>query len=409
MLRAAGPLLLVWRRRAWLLSALLLPGLLLAGCAAARAPSGAPYDATPCPDAWGPHPGAPMEWWYVSGQSAAATPPGQAALAFHAAFFRARVPAEQRLLGVPLAALLPGTYSLASLSVTDLTTGERLLWQHGDLPFGWACAQGPPQHPRLALALGGLRLEELPTPAPGGAPRYGLTAGPLALTLVARTPRVVHPPGFSGGPGLGRLAYQSVPRLSFAGAWRGQPVEGLAWLDHQWGDQVPGRDARWDWHALHLDDGSDVMLYRLTRPDGGGRVLLGSRTRLGGSIEALRGLSLEPCGVWRGAGGRRYATAWRARADGLELQIDPLRPDQETPSLSGVVYWEGPVRVEGTVDGRAVRGTGMGEHLPLPRGGPAAYPCVRSTHQSGSACSTSGASSSARAASSAASAPPAAR
>jgi len=38
-------------------------------------------------------------------------------------------------------------------------------------------------------------------------------------------------------------------------------VEGEVWFDHQWGDfYVIGKPAGWQWFALHLDDGSSLMV-----------------------------------------------------------------------------------------------------------------------------------------------------
>ncbi len=356
------------------LLALLLAGVAAPACTAPRgtAPActaplgptaGERYDLAPRADDWGPHPRAPLEWWYV----AAASP--ECGFAFHAAYFRASPrkafragarppgscspPLVEPLLGT----LFPGPYSLASLSVTDLLTRERALHEVTGFPFGCAPPPGPP----LRLGLHGWSLAEH---APGGP--LTLRAPGLELTLTPLKPRTVHPPGFTGGPGLGHLAYQSVPRLAYAGTWRGRPVAGLAWMDHQWGDLIPGRTARWDWHGLHLSDGSDLMLYDLTRPDGSGRVRSGSRTDAEGRTRALEGLTLEPTTLWSGARGRRYAVGWRVRAAGVSLEIRPLALRQEHASLSGVTYWEGPVSAVGEVEGRPVTGAGLGEHLPWP-------------------------------------------
>jgi predicted secreted hydrolase len=146
-------------------------------------------------------------------------------------------------------------------------------------------------------------------------------------------------------------------------------VRGLAWMDHQWGDPWPGRDVRWDWHGLHLEDGTDLMLFDMTRPDGTARAVHGTRTFPDGRVHALVGLRLVPLGVERVPGGGRYALRWQVAAEGLELVLTPTRLDQQVASRAGVTYWEGAVRAEGTLDGRRVVGLGMGEHLPWPRGG----------------------------------------
>ena len=57
-------------------------------------------------------------------------------------------------------------------------------------------------------------------------------------------------------------------------------------------------------------------------------------------------------------------------AEGLDLAVTPLAPDGEVESVVGIAFWEGPVVVEGTHRGRRVRGTGMGEHFPVPSSRP---------------------------------------
>ena len=46
------------------------------------------------------------------------------------------------------------------------------------------------------------------------------------------------------------------------------PVTGQAWLDREWGSSLLDEEqAGWDWFALHLDDGTDLMVYSLRRKD----------------------------------------------------------------------------------------------------------------------------------------------
>jgi predicted secreted hydrolase len=46
-------------------------------------------------------------------------------------------------------------------------------------------------------------------------------------------------------------------------------VSGLAWLDREWGSSALSEDQEgWDWFALQLSDGSDLMFYNLRRSDG---------------------------------------------------------------------------------------------------------------------------------------------
>ncbi|MCP5133621.1 MAG: hypothetical protein H6976_08445 [Gammaproteobacteria bacterium] len=68
--------------------------------------------------------------------------------------------------------------------------------------------------------------------------------------------------------------YYSYTRLPTAGVMvlNGQAfqVAGASWLDREWSTSALGPEqSGWDWFALQLDDGRDVMFYRLRRKDGG--------------------------------------------------------------------------------------------------------------------------------------------
>jgi predicted secreted hydrolase len=67
--------------------------------------------------------------------------------------------------------------------------------------------------------------------------------------------------------------YYSIPRIAVVGAVEidGEPVEveGLAWMDHEFGTSQLGRDQiGWDWFSLQLANNEELMLYGLRRPDG---------------------------------------------------------------------------------------------------------------------------------------------
>src|SRR5690606_41421449 len=98
----------------------------------------------------------------------------------------------------------------------------------------------------------------------------------LTLTLAPEKPPVLH-----GEAGLSRKSaepgnasyYYSLPRLTARGALEVDgvvhDVSGRAWLDREWGSSALAPDQEgWDWFALQLSDGSDLMFYRLRRDDG---------------------------------------------------------------------------------------------------------------------------------------------
>ena len=143
-------------------------------------------------------------------------------------------------------------------------------------------------------------------------------------------------------------------------------VSGLAWMDREWSTSALGRDlVGWDWLALQLDDGRDVMVYQLRRRDGapdsrsaGAIVAADGAVRPLGASEAR----LEALGQWTSPRSRvRYPSRWRLSiptAD-LTLEITPRLPDQEL--IVGTRYWEGAVLVEGTAAARPIRGRGYVE------------------------------------------------
>ncbi len=89
------------------------------------------------------------------------------------------------------------------------------------------------------------------------------------------------PPVLQGERGLSRKSaepgnasyYYSLTRMPAEGTVRlgGErfAVTGLAWMDREWSTSSLGADqVGWDWFALQLSDGSDLMLYQLRRKGG---------------------------------------------------------------------------------------------------------------------------------------------
>ncbi|KGQ22358.2 lipocalin family protein [Thermus filiformis] len=320
----------------------LLP-LLLAACA----PALLPFDPQRLPDPgdWDPRP-APLEWWYASGYAGR--------YAFHFAFFKAYPPRDYQVMGLPAALFFPGPFHAVHLALTDLKTGKRRFLEASDFPGGGARVGPGPD-----LELKGFRFFRQ-----GRA--FRLLAGPLDLDLYPLKPPVVHPPGYSGTEATGRMYYQSYTRVLAQGRVEGEEAYGEAWLDHQWGDQLSGLSATWDWFGLHLSDGSELMAYRVRDREGRVVQVLGSRVDPGGRAEALE-VEFLPLEDWKSPSGRVYTLAWRLRAPELDLHLRPLFREGEILSrTTRVAYWEGPVVGEGWLNGRPVQARGMGEFVAGP-------------------------------------------
>ena len=304
---------------------------LLSGCAPVQTVVN-PAQLPPATD-FGAH-ANPMEWWYVSAYLPAE------GLALHWAQFRV----QDRRVPVPL--------MISHVAVTDLRTGQLTFLEQ---PAGSGEVASPP----LRVKQGAWTLTQA---GPEPTAPLSLKAGPLDLTLTPVKGPVLHPPGFSGSADTGVLFYQGITRLDLTGTVNGRAVRGQAWLDHQWGNQIPGRSALWDWFSVHLDGGRDLMVYRVRRPDGRVAQLIGSVVEPDGRVRAVPGLRAEPGEVWTSPTGRTYTLGWRLVSDEFDLSVRAARREQELLSRSTrIAYWEGPIEVTGTWAAAPAAGTGIME------------------------------------------------
>lgn len=175
-----------------------------------------------------------------------------------------------------------------------------------------------------------------------------------------------------------RLATQGEIRI---GAKR-FALNGLSWLDREWSTSALEKNQTgWDWFSLHLDDGSDVMFYRLRQKTENNAIVADSASsgvlvRKDGSTRKLhfRDVHLTPQTFWQSPvahtiilnNSRKqrypvYPAIWRfsAPTENLELTLTPLAANQEL--LTSVRYWEGAVKVSGMRNNKTISGKGYVE------------------------------------------------
>jgi predicted secreted hydrolase len=159
------------------------------------------------------------------------------------------------------------------------------------------------------------------------------------------------------------------------------PVSGEAWMDHQWGDFETYQEGGWDWFAVQLEDGTDVMLYLIRDADGDTLRVDGSIVSRGGELTVLGegDFVISVDGEWTSPEtGTTYPSGWTITVPDHELAmtVTPSLPDQEldTRTTTGVIYWEGEAVVAATLRGRLVAGygyvelTGYAPYVPLDLG-----------------------------------------
>ena len=193
----------------------------------------------------------------------------------------------------------------------------------------------------------------------------------LDLEITSVKPAVLHAGvgWFDYGP-VGSSYYYSRTRLVVEGTLHdgdvARPVQGQAWMDHQWGDfLVVGG---WDWFSLQLDDQTELMVFATRTPDGAPGIVFATHVAEDGTAMDLEASAFEvvATGTWSSPHtGATYPSGWRVTVPGLGLGLDlaPTLLDQElqTTATTGLAYWEGQVEVRGTREGAAVTGLGYVE------------------------------------------------
>ena len=132
-------------------------------------------------------------------------------------------------------------------------------------------------------------------------------------------------------------------------------VDGLSWMDREWSTSaLEAGQVGWDWFSLELDDGRDLMFFRLRRQDGSiDEHSHGSLVDVAGKVTMLAAhdVRIEVLATWTSPiSGTTYPARFRLSIlhgeAPLTLEISPMRPNQEL-DLS-FRYWEGAVLARGT-------------------------------------------------------------
>ena len=199
----------------------------------------------------------------------------------------------------------------------------------------------------------------------------------LSLRLTSTKPPALH--GQNGlsqkGEGEGRASYYySLTRMKTEGkieiGGKKENVQGLSWMDHEFGsNQLRDDQVGWDWFSIQLDNQTELMLYLIRRKDGTpDPYSSGTVINADGTTKHLR-LKDFQVGVlerWKSTkSGATYPIKWHVTvpAEKIELEIVPEFPDQEliTNRSTRVTYWEGAVRISGTLRNKPISGAGYVE------------------------------------------------
>jgi predicted secreted hydrolase len=309
----------------------------------------------------GPHSDFRTEWWYYTGNLK--TPTGRH-VGFQLTFFRV--------------ALSPGEEPRASAWATrQLYVGHFAVTDTAAGRFHAASRTS-----RAALGLSGAQaapfrvwIENWSAEGEGEATRLRAQEGDVAIDLNVSPAKPVVLQGDRGlsrkGPEPGNASlYYSFTRMPTRGTVRlgaeTLDVSGEAWMDREWSTSALGAAVEgWDWVALQLDDGRELMVYLLRRRDGTiDPFSAGTLVATDGTARRLEAgdVRLETLAHWTSPhSGVRYPARWRLSVPSAELrlEIEPRLADQEL--RVGTRYWEGAVAVVGSSAGQAPGGQGYVE------------------------------------------------
>jgi predicted secreted hydrolase len=182
----------------------------------------------------------------------------------------------------------------------------------------------------------------------------------IALDVApGRGPILQGPGGVNAkGTAAGQASYYySMTRLPTTGTitvdGKAFGVTGQSWMDHEFASNSLGENqSGWDWLAINLADGTDLMIYRLRDRAGGTDYLSGTRIDRDGraTFFSAGDIGLTPSKPWRSlASGAAYPQRWDVRVKGLPaMTVRPRFANQElrTPASTDVTYYEGAAAVE---------------------------------------------------------------
>ncbi len=361
-----GPPRLARRSLLAALAAGAVPALAAGAVPALAAPDGgdgvAPGRHWQWPRDHGAHPGARIEWWYLTGHLQAAD---AAAFGFQLTFFASRT----GIASQPTRRLTPSHVLMAHAALTDLA-GRRHLHDQRIARWGGAARVGAAQAglDDTALQLGNWHLRRT-----GGA---GLShyqahcasgdALGFALTLDLRASQSVLLQGEQGYSRKGGSAvshYLSEPQLQASGRLRlgarQLAVTGRAWLDHEWSHGLlPAGAVGWDWLGINLDDGGALTAFRLRDAAGHSLWAGGSLRDAAGQLRIFAAHEVQFAALrhWTSPStGARYPVAWRLHSPAGPQRLEALLEAQEMDlrATTGTAYWEG-LSVLRAEDGRTL-------------------------------------------------------
>jgi predicted secreted hydrolase len=298
-----------------------------------------------------PHPALLTEWWYFNGHLESSD---KKKFSYGFCLFRASP-----------------VYYFAHLSLTDLETGEFIF----DRIF-YAPAKVQAGKNEKIISYNNEQVIEI-----SGSHKFHIKAKwkGIALDLEleqSKPPLLVNGNAKIDMPEGGASAYYSLTRMTSRGELskgkKKYTVNGLSWMDHQWGNYFV-KHKGWDWFSLQLDDSTEYNFYSFRNVSGKILRQYANVIDADNKPHSSYRIDIEKINTWKNrVTGRTFVTQWKLilpeRKDTFYLAA--IHENQEIFAMQSrdffPSYWEGPCAVEKhTADRRIVYGKAFSEHFPV--------------------------------------------
>jgi predicted secreted hydrolase len=302
----------------------------------------------------GAHPEFRTEWWYVTG---ALDAPLQD-MGFQLTFFRSRPGIAEDLQSPIAATQIMFAHAAVTLPGNKLLHAERA--GRANLGAGFSIEDcdvhvGAWRMRRNTGDVGGdifaLQMQD---------PQFSFD-----LQLAATQPPMLQgDAGFSQKGAASALAsyYVSWPQLVVTGQvvvdGKRQQARGKAWFDHEWSSEILQEGSvGWEWIGINLADGGALMAFRIRNAQGGTVYAHAALRDAAGRVQQFGAadVTFTPRRTWQSPRARAaYPVELEIAFGPHKVLTKPVLDDQElsTRRPAPVLYWEGLVRLEGSLVGR---------------------------------------------------------
>jgi predicted secreted hydrolase len=306
------------------------------------------------------------EWWYYTGHMNAVTPDGKTHhYGFELVFFQAS------------RSDLPPFYA-AHFAISDITRGEfhfdqRRLIEPGAVRPNGTSTSG------IHVSIGDWSIQGVNGLDHLSAEMVNYT---LHVDVLGLKPAILHNGNGLITYGLGGFSYYySRTRMALSGLLidhhQSLHVNGVVWMDHQWGNFLTLGGGGWDWFSIQLNNETEMMLYLIR--DATGKTISTYVEYVGpqADVHLLTpgDLRLDVLDHWKSpATGVNYPSGWHLEVNDQQFQtsltLTPELKDQELVvyQSTGNSYWEGAVSILGRSAGQVVQGEGYVELTGYTRG-----------------------------------------